>query len=96
MNINILNYVFTRQKGNTGSWHVKLEHFYAAAIQECYDTILLDKKIIDIKNTFCLLNPTGISITDHTFTVLIKKKFLMRLEVFIQYKSACFLVIVYW
>lgn len=78
MKFNILNYVFTRQKRNTGSWHVKLEHFYAAAMQECYDTILLDKKIIDIKNTFCLLNPTGISITDHTFTVFNFKDFLMR------------------
>lgn len=78
MNINILNYVFNRQKGNTGSWHVKLKHFYAAAMQECYDTILLDKNIIDIKNTFCLLNPTGISITDHTFTAFNLKKILMR------------------
>lgn len=78
MKFNILNYVFTRQKRNTGSWHVKLEHFYAAAMQECYDTILLDKKIIDIKNTFCLLNPTGISITDHLFTVFNFEDFLMR------------------
>lgn len=76
MNINILNYVFTRQKGNTGSWHVKLEHFYAAAIQECYDTILLDKKIIDIKNTFCLLNPDRhFHYRPHIYSVNLKKNF---------------------
>lgn len=57
------------KKGNIGSWYVKLKYFYVVVMQECYDIILLDKNIIDIKNIFCLLNLIGIFIIDYIFIV---------------------------
>lgn len=65
------------KKGNIGSWYVKLKYFYVVVMQECYDIILLDKNIIDIKNIFCLLNLIGIFIIDYIFIVFNFKKILM-------------------
>lgn len=65
------------KKGNIGSWYVKLKCFYVVVMQECYDIILLDKNIIDIKNIFCLLNLIGIFIIDYIFIVFNLKEILM-------------------